>query len=291
MTDLKAQLKERAILVEAELDKLLPSSTGLERSVCEAMRYSVFAGGKRIRPFLILATTELCGGSPTDALPAACAIEMIHSYSLIHDDLPAMDDGKLRRGKPTVHIQFGEAVAILAGDALLTLAFETLARCPGRIVAPLVYELASASGVMGMVGGQAADIEWTGKNLELPTLEYIHSHKTGALIAAAVRMGAIVAGAGEDVLKELTGYGRCIGLAFQISDDIIDVESSAAVTGKDSGADAAKGKITYPGFFGISESRQHCLDLVEKAKEHLAGFGQRAATLEAVADLIANRKA
>ena len=290
MSELKEYLSKKKELVDAELDRLLPQPLGLERSVCEAMRYSVFAGGKRIRPVLLLATNELLAGSEADALPAACALEMIHAYSLIHDDLPCMDDGKLRRGKPTVHIQFGEAIALLAGDALLTLAFETVALCPDKIVAKLVHELAHAAGTMGMVGGQVADIEWTGKDLEFPTLEYIHSHKTGALIAASVRMGAIAAGADEDELKSLTGYGRSLGLAFQISDDIIDVESPSEVTGKDSGADAEKGKLTYPAFFGLTESREHCLALIRQAKEHLEGFGPKAGILEAIADLVGSRK-
>lgn len=291
MNELKEQLKSQGKLVDQELDRLLPESTGPEQSVCEAMRYSVFAGGKRIRPFLILETNRMCGGTCDDALPAACAIEMIHTYSLIHDDLPAMDDGHLRRGKPTTHRKFGEAVAILAGDALLTLAFETLCASPQHLIPELVYELATASGTMGMIGGQVADIEWTGKEIEFPTLEYIHSHKTGALIAAAVRMGAIVAGADDIAMKSLTGYGRCLGLAFQISDDIIDIESSSDITGKDSGADAEAGKITYPGFFGLSESRQHCQSLIERAKKELSNFAPRSAILEAVADLVANRNA
>lgn len=291
MTDIKKYLAQQKKIVDDELERLLPPPTGHERSVCEAMRYSVFAGGKRIRPVLILASTEMFGGKTADALPAACAMEMIHAYSLIHDDLPAMDDGKLRRGKPTVHIEFGEAIAILAGDGLLTLAFETLTLCPEKVIGKLVYELASAAGVAGMVGGQVADIEWTGKDLEFPTLEYIHSHKTGALIAASVRMGAIIAGADEKALKNVTGYGRCIGMAFQISDDIIDVDSTPEETGKDSGVDAASGKITFPGFFGLSESRKRCLELIEQAKEHLSAFAPRAEVLDAIADLIGNRKA
>jgi len=290
MNELKKYLTEKRKLVDDELHRLLPESAGLERSVCEAMRYSVFAGGKRIRPILMLATSEMCGGSIEGTLPAACAIEMIHAYSLIHDDLPAIDDGHLRRGKPTVHRQFNEAVAILAGDALLTLSFETLTRCPDDTVPGLVYELASASGTGGMIGGQVADIEWTGKELEFPTLEYIHSHKTGALIAAAVRMGAIIAKVDAATLKTLTGFGRCLGLAFQISDDIIDVESSSDITGKDSGSDAAKGKMTYPGFFGLEESRRRCIDLTEEAKRRLSDFAPRGAALEAIASLIGNRK-
>jgi len=291
MSELKEYLAKQKKLVDEELDRLLPEPAGLERSVCEAMRYSIFAGGKRIRPVLLLAAGELCGGNEANALPAACAMEMIHAYSLIHDDLPAMDDGRLRRGIPTTHRQFGEAIGILAGDALLTLAFETLALCPEKVVAKLVIELARASGTAGMVGGQVADIEWTGKDLELPTLEFIHSHKTGALITASVRMGAIVAGADETALKDLTGYGRCLGLAFQISDDIIDVESSSEVTGKDSGADAAKGKPTYPALFGLAESRELCLGLIAQAKEHLVNFAPRAGILKAIADLVGNRKA
>jgi geranylgeranyl diphosphate synthase type II len=291
MNNLKEYLAEKKILVDEELDRLLPETAGLERSVCEAMRYSVFGGGKRIRPVLLFAACEMCGGDIAHALPAACALEMIHAYSLIHDDLPAIDDGRLRRGKPTTHRQFGEAMAILAGDALLTQAFETLSHCPEDLVAKLVYELAHAAGTRGMVGGQVADIEWTGKELELPTLEFIHSHKTGALIVASVRMGGIIARADEEKIKSLTGYGRCIGLAFQISDDIIDVESPSEVTGKDSGVDAAKGKVTYPAFFGIPESRERCLALIKQAKKNLSVFAPRAGILEEIADLIGNRSA
>jgi len=291
MNELKQYLADQKQLVEDELDRLLPQPTGHEQSVCEAMRYGVFTGGKRIRPILLLATNEMCGGSAADALPGACALEMIHAYSLIHDDLPAIDNGQLRRGEPTVHKKFGEPIAILAGDALLTIAFEVLSRCPEQLVAKLVYELAHACGTMGMIGGQVADIEWTGKEMQFPTLEYIHSHKTGALIAAAVRMGGIVAGANETAMKNLTGYGRCLGLAFQIADDIIDVESTSAVSGKDSGADAILGKVTYPGFFGVAESRRRCLGLIKQAKTHLDDFAPRAGTLLAIADLVGNRKA
>lgn len=290
MNDIKKYLADKKMLVDRELEQLLPESAGLQRSVCEAMRYSVFNGGKRIRPLLLLATNEVCGGNTSGSLFAACALEMVHSYSLVHDDLPALDNGQLRRGQPTTHKKFGEAIAILAGDGLLTLAFETLSRCPEKLVGKLVYELACASGTAGMIGGQVVDIEWTGKEMEYPTLEFIHSHKTGALITAAVRMGAIISGANEAALKNLTGYGRCLGLAFQIADDIIDVESSSAVTGKDSGFDAIHGKPTYPRFFGVAESRERCLSLIGQAKKHLADFTRRAELLEVIADLVGNRK-
>ncbi len=290
MNDVKKYLADKKTLVDRELEQLLPEPAGLQRSVCEAMRYSVFNGGKRIRPILLLATNEVCGGNASGSLFSACALEMVHSYSLVHDDLPALDNGQLRRGLPTTHKKFGEAIAILAGDGLLTLAFETLSRCPEKLAGKLAYELAYASGTAGMIGGQVADIEWTGKEMEYPTLEFIHSHKTGALITAAVRMGAIISGANEAALKNLTSYGHCLGLAFQIADDIIDVESSSAVTGKDSGFDAIHGKPTYPGFLGVAESRERCLSLIEQAKKHLADFAQRAQLLEAIADLVGNRK-
>jgi geranylgeranyl diphosphate synthase type II len=278
-------------LVEKELRRLLPETKGLEESVCEAMRYSVFAGGKKIRPVLLLAAYELCDGDTAEAVPAACALEMVHTYSLIHDDLPAMDDGQLRRGKPTTHKKFGEAIALLAGDALLTLAFEALSHCRESVVPKLVYELAHAAGTMGMIGGQVADIEWAGKEVEFPTLEYIHSHKTGALITASVRMGAIIAETDAETLKSLTGYGHCLGLAFQIADDIIDVESDSSITGKDSRADVALNKATYPRLFGVAESRRRCLGLIEQAKKHLANIGPRADMLTAIADIVGNRKA
>ncbi|RJP25894.1 MAG: polyprenyl synthetase family protein [Candidatus Abyssobacteria bacterium SURF_5] len=289
MNDLKQYLAEKKELVDRELDHLLPQPAGLEKSVCEAMRYSVFAGGKRIRPILVFAAFEVCGGADAVVLPAACSIEMVHAYSLIHDDLPALDNGQFRRGQPTVHRKFGEAIAILAGDGLLTIAFETLSRCPSDLVAQLVAELAGASGTAGMIGGQVADIEWTGKELTVPALEYIHSHKTGALITAAVRMGAILAHADEAALKELTGYGRSLGLAFQIADDIINVESPAEISGKDAGTDAEQGKPTYPKVFGVSQSRQQCQGLLNQAKKHLAPFGPRAAVLAAIADFIGAR--
>lgn len=289
MNDLKEYLAEKKKLVDRELDRLLPQPVGLEKSVCEAMRYSMFAGGKRIRPALLFAACELCGGNDSVALPAACSIEMVHAYSLIHDDLPALDDGRFRRGQPTVHRKFGEAIAILAGDALLTLAFEALSVCANHLAGKLVFELASASGTAGMVGGQVADIEWTTRELTVPVLEYIHSHKTGALITAAVRMGAILAEADETALKDLTGYGRSLGLAFQIADDIIDVESPAEVSGKDSGSDAVHGKPTYPRLFGVSESRRHCLGLIEQARKCLENFGARAEVFLAIADFVGAR--
>ncbi len=289
MTNLEQYLSEKKELVDLELERLLPQPVGLEKSVLEAMRYGIFTGGKRVRPALVFAAYELCGGSGKAPLPAACAIEMVHAYSLIHDDLPALDNGQLRRGQPTVHKKFGEAIAILAGDALLTLAFETASSCP-KNAARVVAELASASGTAGMIGGQVADIEWTGKELTLPVLEYVHSHKTGALITAAVRMGAILADADEDSLKDITGYGRGIGLAFQIADDIIDVESPSEISGKDAGSDAEHGKPTYPKLFGVSESRRHCQRMVEQAKKHMERFGPRAAVLLELADFIGTRK-
>jgi geranylgeranyl diphosphate synthase type II len=289
MDNLQEYLTEKKKQVDRELDRFLPQPAGLEKSVCEAMRYGVFIGGKRIRPALLFAACELCGGTDAVALPAACSVEILHAYSLIHDDLPALDNGQLRRGQPTVHKKFGEAIAILAGDALCTLAFESLTKCPHDLVGKLVAELATAAGTTGMVGGQVADIEWTGKELTIPVIEYIHSHKTGALITAAVRMGALLGRADEAALKDLTGYGRCLGLAFQIADDIIDVESPSEISGKDAGCDAMHGKPTYPKLFGVSESRKRCLGLIDQAVKYLANFGSRAAVLRAIADFVGAR--
>jgi geranylgeranyl diphosphate synthase type II len=291
--DFAAYLEAARLKVEAALD----GSLGPERpeSLREAMRYSLLAGGKRLRPILCLAACELAGGQAEQALSTAVALEMIHTMSLIHDDLPAMDNDDLRRGRPTNHKVYGEANAILAGDALLTRAFEMVAlRSPGvpaeRLLA-VVGELSLASGAPGLVGGQVVDLECEGKDVDLETLEYIHLHKTGALLRACVITGAQIAGAAPELLEALRTYARGIGLAFQIIDDILDVTASSEVLGKTAGKDLTADKTTYPKLLGLEESRQRADALVAEAKAALEPWraGGKAAPLLALADYITNR--
>lgn len=284
-------LEEARRRVDEALDRFLPASDGGPEALCpprlaEAMRYSVLGGGKRLRPVLALMAAEACGADPAEALPAACALEMVHTYSLIHDDLPAMDDDDLRRGRPTCHRAFDEATAILAGDALLTLAFEILARRvrPAEAAADCVQALASASGPEGMVGGQLADLE--AEDRTDPTvagLEAIHRRKTGALLRASLRMGAAVARASVEQIEALDGYGRRVGLAFQIIDDLLDVQGDEAKLGKRVGKDSGLGKWTYPGLLGIAGSRAKARQLAEEAVAALEPLGERGARLRALA--------
>lgn len=280
--------------VEEALDALVPAGEGVER-LREAMRYSLLAGGKRLRPVLAMAACEGAGGSAFDAVPAACALEMVHTYSLIHDDLPAMDDDDVRRGKPTNHKVFGEALAILAGDALLTEAFSVLARAPypAEIRARLVAELAEAAGKDGMVGGQVLDIAAGGRTSrgaeDAAILPELHRRKTGALIAASVRMGGICAGAEEPVLAVLTEYGRAVGLAYQIVDDLLDVEGDPQVLGKTAGRDAALRKLTWPSVFGVEEARREVDRLTETAVAEASKLAGRGAHLCAIARYLAVR--
>ncbi len=259
---------------------------GCPSRLAAAMRYSVMAGGKRLRPVLCLMAAEACGADPRTALPAACALEMVHTYSLIHDDLPAMDDDDLRRGRPTCHKTFDEATAILAGDGLLTLAFEVLARhvTPAEAAAGCVRALAEAAGPAGMVGGQMADLQAEGRDDgTTEALEAIHRRKTGALLCAALRMGAIVAGGDEASLHALDVYGHAVGLAFQIIDDLLDVQGDEAKLGKRVGKDFELGKWTYPGFLGIEGSRQRARQLADEAVSALAALGDRGNRLRALA--------
>ncbi|HBG06825.1 MAG: polyprenyl synthetase [Geobacteraceae bacterium GWC2_58_44] len=292
--DLKDYLKQRCQLVDKALDRLLPDAGELPAALHGSMRYSIFAGGKRVRPVLLLAACEAVGGDPERALPAACAMEMIHTYSLIHDDLPAMDDDDFRRGNATNHKVYGEATAILAGDALLTEAFILLSRAEvgGDPAARLrvIHEIAHAAGSRGMVGGQMVDMESEGKGeIDLALLSYIHTHKTGALIRASVRAGAILGGAGERELAALTRYGDTTGLAFQIADDILDVEGTTEQLGKDAGSDQARGKATYPALVGLEASKQRAQELVQMALDALAPFDERADPLRAIASYIVKR--
>ncbi|MFC4769160.1 polyprenyl synthetase family protein [Effusibacillus consociatus] len=287
-------LKNRAKEVEEALDRLTASALDTPHPIGEAMRYSLFAGGKRIRPILTLAAVETMGGDYKEALPVACAIEMIHTYSLIHDDLPAMDNDDFRRGKPTNHKVFGEAMAILAGDALLTYAFEVLSsvEMPGREKEQLalIRELSKASGFQGMIGGQAADMEAEGKNGDEATLLYIHRHKTGDLLTASVRMGAIFAGASDQELGKFTVYAENLGLAFQIQDDILDVIGDQSKIGKAVGADAALRKMTFPGIYGLEASQKKLHELTQKALTSLNEISQDTTVLQAIADYLLKRE-
>ncbi|MFN7677034.1 MAG: geranylgeranyl diphosphate synthase CrtE [Cyanobacteriota bacterium] len=289
--DFGAYLVAQRERVEAALD----ASLGPEEpeQLREAMRYSLLAGGKRLRPILCLAACALAGGSAEAALPTAVALEMIHTMSLIHDDLPAMDNDDLRRGRPTCHKMFGEAMAILAGDALLTRAFEMVARrspdvSPERLLA-VVGELSQAAGAPGLVGGQVVDLACEGQDVNLSTLEYIHLHKTGALLRACVVCGALVGGADEPLLDALRIYARGTGLAFQIIDDILDVTASSEVLGKTAGKDLLADKTTYPKLLGLEESRKRAEMLVIEAKGALAPWSARADPLLALADYITSR--
>jgi geranylgeranyl diphosphate synthase, type II len=281
-------------LVDAALRRLLPAVETPPPSIHEAMRYSVFAGGKRIRPILCLEAARIFTPDVTSSLHPGCAIEFIHTYSLIHDDLPALDNDDLRRGKPTCHKKFGEAIAILAGDALLTLAFETIAATPvspDRCVKMLTEVASSAGTVNGMVGGQVADLEAEGKGGGPETLEYIHRSKTAALIRASVTAGAICAGAADEDVKRLRHFGETIGWAFQVTDDILDVEQSSATLGKTAGKDIAQQKATYPSVFGLARSHQIANDLATQAINDLAPYAIRTDRLRQIAHFLVHRRA
>jgi geranylgeranyl diphosphate synthase, type II len=284
--------KDLAKAVDSKLDSCLGSLTAdCPKRLSDAMRYSLLAPGKRLRPILCLASAEALGGSIVDALPAAASLEMIHCYSLIHDDLPAMDDDDLRRGRPTCHIQFDEAAAILAGDGLQALAFQTiLQETPNADIARRAcLQLAKAAGPEGMVGGQEDDLmaERNGGNAEL--LHSIHARKTGAMIRASVVMGGIVADASPDQLQILSNYGECIGIAFQISDDLLDVEGTAENTGKRTGKDMDRGKLTFPAIYGVDASRQRAKEYVERAIETVGTLGPSAGLLKQLASYITDR--
>ncbi len=292
---LQPYLSERVQLIDAALSRYLPEADTLPASLHNAMRYSVFAGGKRIRPILLLAACEAVGGSINQALPAACAIEMIHSYSLIHDDLPAMDDDDFRRGLPTNHKVYGEATAILAGDGLLTEAFILLSNpdiwvdVPPERCREEMHILARNSGSRGMVGGQVVDMESESKDIDLPTLEYIHTHKTGALILAAIEIGAVLGGASPDQRRALCRYGEAAGLAFQVADDILDIVADQASLGKDVGSDQQRGKATYPALLGLEGARQRACELRQLAFSALEVFDESARPLRDIASYIVDR--
>ncbi len=293
--DLQSYLQERIQLTESALDLYLPSANTLPASLHDAMRYSVFAGGKRIRPILMMAACEAVGGSSQQVLPAACAIEMIHSYSLIHDDLPAMDDDDLRRGKPTNHKVYGEATAILAGDGLLTEAFILLSSpevwkdVSAEARREVIHLLARSAGSRGMVAGQVVDMESEGQQIDLPTLEYIHTRKTGALILAAIECGAVLGGADKEQRRALVRYGEAAGLAFQVADDILDIVADQDLLGKDVGSDQERGKATFPALLGLEDARERARELRGLAFSALEVFDDTARPLREIASYIVDR--
>jgi len=276
--DVGAWLADERATVDAALERLLPATDAWPVRLHEAMRYAVFGGGKRVRPILARAACRAAGGDPARALEPGCALELIHTYSLIHDDLPALDDDRLRRGRPTVHVAYDEALAILVGDALLTEGFAVLARFPegdddAALRAEACRVVAAAVGSLGMVGGQVEDLEATGAGPDAGRLERIHRAKTGALLAAAVELGALIGGAGGERRREFLEFGCGLGLLFQIADDILDVTGTAASLGKSPGKDAAAGKLTYPAVFGLDAARRRLAELAD-------GLGRAAAQLE-----------
>ena len=295
--DIKEYLREKKEIIDSALAGNFPKEGDCPPSLYKAMRYSLFAGGKRIRSILSVAAFEAAGGKGDGILPFACALEMIHTYSLIHDDLPAMDNDDYRRGKPTCHKVFGEAIAILAGDGLLTEAFRLMAHAliqrdrslDFRVGLDLINEVAEGAGISGMVGGQVVDIESEGKEVDFPTVQYIHVRKTGAMILASIRVGAILGGATRETLEPFTRYGKKAGLAFQIADDILNVEGSPELLGKSIGSDLSKKKATYPSLLGVEESRRRAKELVEAAVDALGTLGPEAGPLREIARFIVAR--
>ena len=298
MTPLAEFLGEQQRLIDVALDRLTPPESALPETIHKAMRYSLFAGGKRIRPILCLQAAAAVSGSEPESIPgainAACSLEMIHTYSLIHDDLPALDNDDYRRGKLTCHKMFGDAMAILAGDSLFTLAVQTLSVIEGLDPSRqlnLIRELSFASGtVEGMIGGQVTDIEGERQSATPELLDRIHRAKTGALLKASVRMGAICGGAVDKGIAAISDYGEHVGLAFQIVDDILDVEESSEALGKTAGKDVAQGKITFPAVYGLEQSRQMAYEQCARAHAALKPFGDGAQRLHEIADLIVHRK-
>jgi geranylgeranyl diphosphate synthase type II len=279
--------------VDAAMDRLLPRASTRPKTIHEAMRYSIFAGGKRLRPVICLAAAEAVGGRAEPALPLACAVECIHTYSLIHDDLPSMDNDDFRRGKPTSHKVYGEGIAVLAGDALLTIAFEMIAQArPAKryTSAALVLELAHAAGSQALVAGQVADLEGEGRKLKLADLQYIHENKTAALITSSIRLGAMSANAAPRQLAGLTEFGRSLGLAFQVIDDILDVTQTTEKLGKSAGKDVAAQKATYPALLGLEKAKREADRLTNRARAALKPFGKKAEALSAIADYLLQRE-
>ncbi|MBG88455.1 MAG: farnesyl-diphosphate synthase [Verrucomicrobiales bacterium] len=291
--DLKQWVNQCAQEVNQALDKFIPKASAKPATMHKSMRYSLFAGGKRMRPALTLAAAEACGGTHKDAMPLACAVECIHTYSLIHDDLPAMDNDDFRRGKPTNHKVYGEGIAILAGDALLTQAFEIAAQCkswPRYSHQDVVLEIAKASGSLQLIAGQVADLEGEGRPLKVPQLKYIHERKTSALLCCSARLGGMSANCTKRQLEALTDFGYHVGLAFQVIDDILDVTQTSEQLGKTAGKDLTAEKATYPAILGLQKSRKIATQLTDKAFAALKPFRGKAVALEALADYLLKRQ-
>lgn len=291
--DLKTYLAEKAAETDAALDACLPKATERPTTIHDAMRYTVFAGGKRLRPVLCLAAAKACGGDSSAALAPACAVELMHTYSLVHDDLPAMDDDDMRRGRPTCHKVYGEGMAVLCGDALLTHAFIVLATTPATKrygVREYVAELAETGGSRKLIGGQVMDLEGEGKKLEKRDLERIHEAKTAALLTSSLRLGAMTANATPAKLEAITAFGHALGLAFQVIDDILDVTQTTEVLGKTAGKDQAVEKSTYPAILGLEASREEAAKLTRTAMDALKPFGKKGERLREIASYLLERK-
>jgi geranylgeranyl diphosphate synthase type II len=290
---LKAYLKSRQKMIDRALDRLLPKASVKPPTIHKAMRYSLFAGGKRLRPILCLAAAETCGGKIDNALSLACAIECIHTYSLVHDDLPSMDDDDFRRGRPTCHKVFGDGIAVLAGDALLTIAFEIVSRAKFSRrydISILLREVALAAGSQKLIAGQVADLEAEGKKAGRAQVRYIHENKTAAILTTSVRLGAMSANANPKQLAAMTKFGRALGLAFQIIDDILDVTQTTEILGKSAGKDITAKKATYPAVIGLEKSRAEARRLTRQAHDALSIFGQKAEALHALANYLLERE-
>jgi len=291
--ELKRYLTARQQEVDRALERFLPKASTKPSTIHKAMRYSLFAGGKRLRPILCLAAAEACGGQTKKALPLACALECIHTYSLIHDDLPSMDNDDFRRGRPTCHKVFGDGIAVLAGDALLTIAFEIATQVetrPRYDMRTILREIAVAAGSRKLIAGQVADLEAEGKPIDRRQLRYIHENKTAALLATSVRLGAMSANAQPKQLQAITDFGYALGLAFQVIDDILDVTQTSEKLGKSAGKDAAAHKATYPSVLGLEKSRTEAARLTRQAHAALESLGERAAMLHALANYLLERE-
>jgi geranylgeranyl diphosphate synthase type II len=290
---LRSYLTSRQKLIDRALDRYLPKESVKPATIHKAMRYSLFAGGKRLRPILCLAATEACGGKIDNALPLACALECIHTYSLVHDDLPSMDNDDFRRGRATCHKVFGDGIAVLAGDALLTIAFDIVSHAkptPRYNMSILLREVATAAGSQKLIAGQVADLEAEGKNADRAQLRYIHENKTAAILTTSVRLGAMSANANAKKLAAITKFGRALGLAFQIIDDILDVTQTTEKLGKSAGKDIAAKKATYPAVIGLEKSRAEARRLTRQAHNSLSIFGAKAEALHALANYLLERE-
>jgi len=291
--NIKAYLRSRQKKIDRALERYLPGENARPPTIHKAMRYSLFAGGKRLRPILCLAAAETCGGKIGNALPLACALECIHTYSLVHDDLPSMDNDDFRRGRPTCHKVFGDGIAVLAGDGLLTIAFEIVSRAktPRHYdMSILLREIAMAAGSQKLIAGQVADLEAEGRNIDMMGLRYIHENKTAAILTTSVRLGAMSAGANPKDLDAITKFGRALGLAFQIIDDILDVTQTSEKLGKSAGKDAAAKKATYPAVIGLKKSRLEAKRLTRRAHNALSIFDGKAEALHALANYLLERE-